>query len=64
MRNLLLAIVLAVVAAAFLTFGIEATGLDHLVRSVVFSSEESFWLTIAGIFLLNIIGTFLAEDRE
>ena len=64
MRNLLLAIVLAVVAAAFLVLGIEATGLDHLVRSVVFSSEENFWVVIAAIFVLNVVGILLTGDRE
>ena len=63
MRNLAFAVIAALAVASLLTYTVLFTGLDSLVRSIVFSSEENFWLSMVGFFIANLVGIALLPKR-
>ena len=63
MRNLAFAVIAALAVAILLTFTVFVTGLDSLITSIVFSSEENFWLSMVGFFIANIVGIALLPKR-
>jgi len=63
MRNLAFAVIAALAVAILLTFVVFVTGLDSLITSIVFSSEENFWLSMVGFFIANIAGIALLPKR-
>jgi len=63
MRNLTFAVFTALAVALFVTFAVIGTGLNNLVSFTVFSSEESFWASIALFVFLNVAGVLLLPKR-
>tara|TARA_R100001510_G_C7646702_1_gene204008 strand:- start:940 stop:1131 length:192 start_codon:yes stop_codon:yes gene_type:complete len=63
MRNLAFAVIAALAVASLLTYTVLFTGLDSLVQSVVFSSQENFWFSMVGFFIANLVGIALLPKR-